>query len=283
MSGWGSASWGGSAWGDGEVDGLALLSATPIRENVVRLEFNAAVFFNGLLSPKDGSNAEKYAVTPVAGTAGDDGLPARPVTAVLVERAVFEMAAGRFLDVSVDRPFSPRPARYSVAASRLFTADGLPLFAGMNIAEFDGLRRGLPAPLAPLVLGRTDLASPVRSDPADPDLVALAVDESGDYAADAGPEAFRKRVTRRIMSRRDGFAFLVGYGVGTPDLVKRLARDSTRARLAAEAENQVKLEPETKDARARVEQVAPGVFRLRLEVLTRSGESVSVVAPLASG
>lgn len=278
MAGWGEAEWGGSSWGSGGEE-LRLLRAFPVRENVARLEFNVPVALTFLADPRDGSLPGRYAFVPVEGTSGRDGLPTRPVSPFEVARAAVPLSAGRFLDVTVDRPFSPYPARYLASVNRLFALDGLPLLPGSTSAEMDGLARGPRVVLPERAIGRRDLAG-IVDDGAGP---RQPVDAAGDVGTDQGLASYRKRLLRRLQTRRGAFVGLPSYGVGTASQIKQLARPSVRARLCAEAEAQARREPETLDASATIEPIAgaPGAWRLTLRVRARAG-SLTVDAALAA-
>lgn len=285
MSGWGSTPWGAGEWGSGDVDGLAILNAYAIRENVVRVEFNITPYFSGLLDPNDASDYARYSVS-VLDSVGSDGLPPRSVSPVFVERASVAESLGRILDITVDRVLSPRAAQYRITVTQLIAADsGLPLLPESSTFDFFGLARGDIPNLSELATTRGDLASPEFNNPAMPDEVVLAVNEAGDYVLKTGTPAYIERVKRRLSSSRDGFSFLPGYGVGIPDAVKRLAKPATRAQLAAEAEAQIALEPETQAVRVTIEAYGPpgsGAWRLQLRIKTRTGDTVNLALPLVT-
>jgi len=285
VSGWGSSPWGASEWGSGDVDGLAILNAYAVRENVVRIEFNVAPYFSELLDPNDASDSARYSIS-VVDSIGNDGLPPRPVSPVFVEHASVAESLGRIFDVTVDRVFSPRAAQYRISVTQLVTAnEGLPLLSESATFVFFGLARGEVPNVGELATTRGDLASPEYNNPAMPEDVGIAVNANGDYELKTGTPAFIERVKRRLSSSRDGFSFLPGYGVGIPDAVKRLAKPSTRAQLAAEAEAQIALEPETQAVRAVLEAYGPvgsGAWRLQLRIKTRTGDNVNLVLPIVS-
>lgn len=275
MSGWGITPWGAGGWGGAGGGGpLRLQRALAIRENVVRLYFDQAVRFTGLLDPKDASNRRRYDVQAIAGTVGIDGLPARPVFPAFVAVAPVELAGGSQIDLTVDRFFSPVGSRYRVSVNNLVTLGGIGLESGHTSSEFDGLQFGLPVMSMDTAVARRDIANPqtlaalqMAADGADPELLAsFPVDETGDYAVDQGIISYKKRVFRRLTTRKGRFLHLLGYGVGIPSQIKELSRSSTRQLLAADAEEQIKLEPETLDAQVRIvrDENAVGLFRMRV-------------------
>lgn len=272
MAGYGDSAWGSSPWGTGGEE-LRLLSANPIRENVLRLEFNVAPRLSFLADPRDGSLPDRYSVVPVDGTEGRDGLPPRPVSPFEIGRAAVPLSLGRFVDVTVDRRLSPYPARYLVSVNRLVAFDGMPLDPARTSVEADGLRRGLPVNLVSRSIGRTDLAGTIER-PGEPPFVPA--DASGDVATDRGLASYRKRVLRRLLTRRGAFAHLPGYGVGTAAQIKRLATASVRAKIVADAEEQIRREPETESVRATLTPIAdePGAWLLQCEIRAKAGSLV---------
>lgn len=278
MSGWGESAWGGLSWGSGGEE-LRLLRAFPVRENVARLEFNVPVRLTFLSDPRDGAETDRYAFAPIDGSIGRDGLPPRPVSTYAVARAVVPLSLGRSLDVTVDRSFSPFPARYRATVNRLFALDGLPLLPGHTQAEMDGLSRALPVLLPELAVARGDLSAAAEIPGGE---AIVPVDASGDVAVERGLDSLRKRILRRLLTRRGAFAHLPGYGVGIPAEIKRLATPSVRARIVADAEAQCRREPEVESAEARLDPIAeePGAWRLSVRVRARAG-SLSVGTVLA--
>lgn len=160
-SGWGGGRWGTSPWGGAEVDDLQLLSAIAIRENAIRLTFNYAPFIDGLLSPNDASNKNRYGLVVVGGTQGLDDLPVRPVNVLYAEAVAVGGSLGTVLDVWVDRPFSPYPAQYRVSVNNLVAAgSGLPIDPAFASFLFHGvLRMAVPNTSEAAVPGR-DFANP---------------------------------------------------------------------------------------------------------------------------
>lgn len=262
MSGsWGSGSWGSGPWGGaGSGGGLQLLTALAVRENVVRLAFNEPVFFSTLLEPADASRVELYSVVPIPGSAGDDGEPTRPVSVVATALAtgVPGATSGTVVDLFLDRPMTSFPSVYAAAAMNIFSADLADLLAS-GTAQVIGVYRRLSPPSLESPEQSRDLACPQTLEgarsaglarPENPDLLGTyTADPGGDYALDSGTENLRKRILRRLTSRRNGFAHLVGYGVGIPQQGKRLVRSSVLTDLGAEAERQIALEPDVSKVR----------------------------------
>jgi hypothetical protein len=290
-SGWGAGGWGKTPWGGDpdEAPFLCLVYALAIRENVVRLFFSESIYWTQHGDPDDGSGIEHYIVAAEGGT-GIDALPVRPDSAIAVE--LVAGSGNTQVDVTVDRPFSPFGTTYRATVNGLRSATGKLLGVGQNSFVFDGLQKGLPVPVPDLAVPTRDIANPqTRSALFDPlpdastltnlGLGTYKVDSQGDIAFDEGLVSYKKRVLRRLMTRKDAFVHLPGYGVGTRDTVKKLGRPAVRDALAADAEEQIKLEPETVDVRVTVESTPTGVFFYRIRARTNIGRTVNFASPVA--
>lgn len=289
MAGWGLGAWGSSGWGiPAPGDDLELVSAEPWRENVVRLGFNLPVHFTALLDPFDASDVSRYSIVVVDGTVGEDGQPARPVLPAHVELPSVDGARGRFLDLVVDRSFSPYPARYLVSVHQLRASTGELLLPGKTSMEFDGLAAARSVQMREALIGRGDFANP--QSPLGVPIGAAAllgsypVNESGDYASDRGLASYKKRVVRRLTSRKGAFRHLRDYGVGAIDQVKQLDRPGLREQLAADAETQIKREPETLSVKVSIVTLEehPNVAWFRIRAKTRDG-NVGMDVPFSTG
>lgn len=268
-----------------------MIDALAIRENLVRLTFNAPVKFTEILDPGDASEIERYAIVPVAGTVGLDGYPVRPVFPAVIERAKFAGAGGKVIDVVTDRPFSPYPTRYRVSVNGILAAGGGPLDPNFTSRIFDGLFAGIPPVRVDLAFRTRDIANPqnlaAMLDPLpaiDPLILGtLPVDAQGDYAFDEGIDSYRKRVFRRLLTRKGKFAWIPKYGVGVPEQVKQLARVGIREAIAADAEAQIREEPETLEARCTFIQSeeSPSTWFLRVRARTQSGQTVNLSVPFS--
>lgn len=299
MSGaWGSDTWGGSAWGGGGdiITARAVTGvAAAYRENVIRVTMSEFLIFDGLLGPKDGSNAALWSVAEVASAIGRDGNPSRPVrvlTATLAEEGddgVIFADVGRIVDLTLDRPMTPWPSRYIVSWQGLYAAtDGAPLLAGT--AETLGAYRVLQPPTVEAPRPSRDFANPQTTDAAreqvqDPTspfaLGNFGIGNDGDYAYDEGNQNLKKRVIRRLVTRKGAFAHLPGYGVGVPDRVKQLAKNSTLAEIRAEAEQQIALEPDVDRVKVVpfIDPNAPSVLRLRIVIRPKTSNPFAFEVP----
>jgi hypothetical protein len=242
------------------VGQLCLGLAVAIRENVVRLFFSAAVKYTRWCDRGDASRLGCYSVAAIGGT-GIDGLPAREVSPAAVD--LVPDAGSRQIDLTVDRAFSPYGVLYEVTATRILSESGLMLGVGANSAQFQGLQKGMPSSLVEHSVATGDVANPqtlgALFDPlpeagrrSDALLGTYRADGTGDLARDVGLTSFKKRIFRRLTTKKGRFGHLPGYGVAIVDGVKMLSRPGVTTALAAEAEEQIRMEPETESVAVRV-------------------------------
>jgi len=296
--GWGSSGWGYASWGGGGGGGaLVFLGVAANRENVFRFEFSVPVYFSGILDPKDAAHPSKWSISPVAGTVGLDGNPVRPllVSEVFIPGpadGVETEDLGRFVDVVCDRAMTPFPALYDVAATDIWARDLLTNIAMVEVQVPAVFKRIEPPQIATPSLTRdfanSQTLTGARSSLPDPTnplvLGTIQVDDTGDYAFDEGIVNLRKRVIRRLVTKKNAFAHLPGYGVGIPEQGKRLAISSVVQDLAAEAEAQIALEPDVSKVKVRpiVDPNTPGLVRFQVFVRPRSGPPQRFDVPFSS-
>lgn len=255
--GWGGAEYGAGAYGIGAPI-LQLLEAYAVRENVVRLKFNVAPYFSGILNPNDASSRKRYQITTVG---------ARAVRPVVITQAG---GAGTLLDVTTDRPFSGYPAGYRIAVNNLVAAvSGNLLDSAKASFQFFGLARHIAPKLRDTVVPSRDIANrydPIQS--AELGSAVIPVDDTSDYAFDEGVISLRKRLHRRIVTVKGRFAHLPEYGLGVPGLLKKLNRQRVRAELKADAEIQFQQEPEVERAVVNIttEPNQPSIMRFRVSI-----------------
>lgn len=279
QSGWGALPWGAGPWGAGGADALELLSALAIRENVIRLAFNVAPQFTRLLTPNDAANPKRFQVTAVPSPLGADGLPVRSVLPVLVELAKIPGSFGSVLDITIDRPMSPFPARYLVAVNQLASADGAPLAIGQTSRGFIAVYRELRAQSVAEPSPSRDIANPqtyqAQLDPlpqaGDPlALGVIPIDASGDYAFDSGVTQLKKRVFRRLVTVKGRFPAIPDYGIGVPSYGKRLGTAAIRQQICEEAKKQLALEPDiaavSVTAKSDAKEPSVTIFQIRIQV-----------------
>ncbi len=274
-----------------------LQGAIATTENVVRLYYSALPYLSGLLDPRDASQASFYAITPVAGSLGLDGLPPLPVSVVFAQVG----ADANSVELVLDRAMSPHPAQYQVTATGVWSsvsgAPGVLQNPDPGAATFDGDFRQLQPQRPENIAPSRDIANPTTLQglqdavPVVPlSLGASArllgtyvVDASGDYASDQGLVSYKKRVLRRAITVPGAFAFLPrSYGVGIPSYGKKLASPALRARLAAAWQAQVLEEPETATAAvtAATDPANPGIVWFVLQATTKGGQKLNFRLPV---
>jgi hypothetical protein len=262
---------------------LSLQGAVASVENVVRLYFSEPVYFSGLLDALDASLPSLYAVAPAADSPpGLDGSAAQSVSVLYA--AVGEDPNS--IDLFLDRPLSPYPCEYVATVDGVADVATLTPIGPVSVA-FVGVYRVVEAVQPDALYPSRDFANPqTASDQATSStlLGTFPVDDSGDYGVDQGLVSYKKRILRRLLTRKNGFAFLPGYGVGVPSYGKRLARASVRSVIASDAESQIAQEPETASVAVQVLQspVDPGLFYVVVAAKTRSGGSIKFAAPFAT-
>jgi len=280
----------------------------PIRENLIRLTFAYAPYFSGIYDDFDAAPIARYTTAIVAGTVGLDGFDVRPVSVSRAKQTPAEDLPdggvfGRSIDLSLDRAMSPTPAQYTLIVNGLKTFDvggpgGTLLDVPSATKVFFGLFRVVQAPLIDPTQHSRDIANPQDSGALQGSSIAFtstngvapvagtfAVDEQGDYAFDAGIVGLKKRILRRLTTSKGRFAHAPSYGVGIPQLGKRLASASVLQEVLDEAEKQISEEPDVAAVRVRaiVSQSTPGLVRFRVLVRSISGASSSFDAPFTTG
>lgn len=264
--GWGSGPWGAFPWGlgGGAAPASANLSlAIAVRENVVELFFTAELEITGVLGANDAGDPLHYTITPVAGSVGYDGLPARTVTVLKVENVEDEGHAGTILDLTLDRALSPFPARYLVTVQNLVTLTLVVLTPSNASANFYGVKQPERDPTPEGILPSRDIAHPdTLSSALDPlpnatdplVLGTIPVDSSGDYATDEGIASMRKRIFRRLFALPNRFVHLgAGYGAGIQAFLKMISSPTVRQKVATAAEAQIGQEPDVAKVKVKIQ------------------------------
>lgn len=289
MTGWGSGGYGLTPWGGlGGGARLSLVECFALRENVFRMTFSAQPAYTGVLDQNDAGNVDRYSVVPVAGTVGSDGRPARAVGPI---QPLLVPGLPTAIDLVVDRPMSPYPAQYLVAADGLVDVLGNLLLAGSSLQAL-GVYQTPPPPSFDKAVTSPDFSHPdsmaALLDPVpfqgNPKLGGIPAGGDGDYAVDDGNVNLRKRVIRRLLTVKSGFAHLPGYGVGVGTFLKRLASVGGRQAIAADAEKQVSQEPDVVRCRVRVEldDAAPELGRFIVLVRTAHNGDAKFTVPFSA-
>ena len=225
---------------------------------VIRVVFSAEPKHRSSSALDDGLDPSNYDVAVLSGTAE----PPRTVGVMpdVISFPAFALFyAGEYaLDLQVDRPLvvgleyevTAKAAMVSAAALAIgwpYSAD----FYGAQTPTRNRQERRLP--------GLVDLASLTFAP-------GILVDSSGDWATQTGVDGTRKRCLRRVLTAKDSFAFLPGYGlpldVKAPMTTARLT--DTRSSIA----KQIKQEPDVIDCKTSVAMDARGFLTISLTVKT---------------
>lgn len=289
---WASSEWGGSSWGGGP-SGINFVDAIAVRENVIRVEFTTPVEYTGLLEVSDASRPGAWSIAEVATTVGISGDAARPVSIIRVDlpglaEGIEPEDLGRFVDLVLDRPMTPWPAAYDVSWSEIYEK-GLETVSS-GVAQVQATYRLIEPPRVDVARPSRDFANPqtlsgARDSLPQPEaslaLGTFRTDSSGDYAADEGIASLKKRIVRRLMTRKGAFAHLPNYGVGVPDKAKTLGTSAAIAALRADAEAQVLQEPDVAQARVVVITSAdhPSLVRFQVFVRPKVGSPIAFEVP----
>lgn len=285
--GWGKTPWGRGPWGTGLSVPLQLVSAVAVRENAVRLQFNVTPLYTGTFDLGDASDPQYYNVQNDPTTTGMDGQPCRPVNvgqAVLVTNVPDSF--GTLIDVEVDRPFSPFPGRYTVSCIGLIAFETMaPLDPAHRSLPFLGVAQGISPATPADFAGSRDIANPMfpaelagygyaLSQQVLKILGTIPIDSTGDYATDNQQVNLRKRILRRLFTRKGGFAHLgPGYGVGLLARIKKASKASDRADISTDATQQIKQEPGVVDAQVVItsDPSGSGLWYVNVRVKTLTG------------
>lgn len=261
----GSVPFGSHLTGDGPVDTFALTLVVAIRENVVRVTFDAPPYWTGVLDPLDASKRHRWTITPFSGE--DEDGPCRPVFVARVDRVLDDPLS---LDLKLDRVMSGYPCLYKLEVEGVVSTTFAELLTAN--AVYLGVRAPRGRPIPDLLVASRDIANPQTIDalfdpvpnPTQLKLGQYVIDDTGDVGFDEGTPSYKKRVIRRLTTRKGRFAHLPDYGVTYLDHVKALARPAVLQQLAAEAEEQIRAEPETVACRVVIEQRGSiAYFRIR--------------------
>ena len=287
----GSGAWGVTPWGSGSpvsappAPTMTLVSVATVQENVVRATFDNPVNFTGVLDPKDAASPSNYVVSIVSGI-GLDGSPVWPVSVVQALVVPGDLAS---VDIMLDRPMTPYPAQYSLVAANVWDVTKTRLLVPAAMV-FYGVHQNIVPATSLAQPQAIDIANPQTlgamgslSNPNDPrNLGSIPVDSTGDYAVDQGVVSLKKRLLRRLFSKRGGFAHLPEYGVDAASYGKTLNNTSNRSRLSADSEQQLGSEPEVAQISVRaIPQSAPGLIYLNVLVKTKQGQGMKLQVPVS--
>jgi hypothetical protein len=292
--GWGGEEFGRAPWGGAYPAVPQLQSALAVSENVIQLFFTVPIYFSGLFDIEDASNKARYTITPVAGSIGLDGTPAKPLLVAAVDTGSLPGTyMGQVILLTTDRPMTPNPAQYIVKCNGLWSQDQTEqLLSTASSAQFNAVYKQVALPQTQTLTVRGDFANPqdldaitsgITPNPTAVQLGSYVVDDTGDYAVETGLVGYKKRILRRIIATPGAFLHLgQGYGAGVRLYGKKLGSATKRAQLTAAVEAQVSLEPETAKVRctSSLDPLNPGLIYLVVLARTKTGKVLKVIAPI---
>ena len=238
----------------------------------------------------DAADITSYTIAPVEGTRDRLDNPTRPVAIVHTE-SVDEFT----VDLILDRPMSSYFAsRYMLGVSGLVSAVGDIPFEDQEFTIL-GQFKAVPRLLPERAVNNRDIANPqtlsaiydplpIDGQPTDSILGRYQADSLGDVALDEGIVSYKKRVFRRLTTKKGSFAHLPDYGVLYLDQVKKLNLPGVRDSMASDAEDQIREEPETQSVsvRIRIDPASPEITFFEIRAMTRAGANVSLSVPVKS-
>jgi len=148
----------------------------------------------------------------------------------------------------------------------MVAADGTPL--GSPYAwTFSGMARPIVTMQQRGKMGLVDLSS-------DPIMGGITVDRSGDWAPDdGGLTGTRKRCLRRVVTLKNSFAHLQGYGLNYD--IKQPATTNKLATLRTDVQGQEAQEPDVAAVQTQIGMDVRGYLSIGLKCQTKTGQSVA--------
>lgn len=208
-------------------------------------------------SPIDGTNPSNYVVTgPVA---------------PLVERRIqwIEHIEYGVLRIWFDGDFVPGE-QYQIDVSGIVSTN--PVYMTPATVLFTAFgAAGVPVPLELETLDAYDIRNPLadRDAPTGAALGQVVLDETGDLDVEARRRYLRKRIFRRLGTRKGAMLHLPDYGLEIDS--KRLLKAAELRKLQVDAETQIKNEPGVRAVRVSVRQIRPGLVYLKIKVRDKFG------------
>lgn len=259
--GFGAGPFGAMAFGSG--GGVSIADVEQITRNALRVRFSGPIPIDNPGDVADALYDRGYALAVYNQPLGFVGTPHVP-RVICVER---ESASSVivYLDATLD---GPGVVYRLIASSPAFGA--VPESSRSAVFHTFGEGR-VPRPQTLRTYGG-DLAN-VQSDgpnPGDPiSLGTMQTDADGDYKNDQGLDNLKKRVIRRVTTRKGRYKHAPLYGLAVPE--KGLVTPSRLRELQADALEQLSQEPGVLTAIVTVQLPDPGVVVLGLDVTAIGG------------
>ncbi len=250
---------------------LTVVRAGAIASHVLRVVFNVEPLHRSPAGRNDALNPANYllsvpgnnAVSPIA--MGVDRDPIIGPTYLVGNGTGPGAADERGLDVHVDRALVVGVI-YNVRANNIVAAVGGTLGTPDN-ANFGGVTKVAETKLPQRNQDLVDIANP-------PGAGHWFIDDSGDLALESPEQGTRKRILRRLSTKKNAFKTLPGYGLAVS--LKELASVAKLTELRIDAIRQISQEPDVAQATVNISQTANGVTTIAVRARTRRGTFVDI-------
>jgi hypothetical protein len=218
--------------------------------------------------PKDGVNLDNYTVTG----------PVSPLADRLLQSVVY--LGDDMLRLYFDGPLVPGEL-YAIAIANIETEGGAPLTPDPTTISFVAFGASAdPVPLERQPSEAWDIRNPqtAADAPQGAALGTFVIDDDGDLGVESRRRYLRKRVFRRLTTRKGSNVLEPEYGLEYEP--KKLQTPARLRRLQQSAELQLKREPGVLGVRAAVAQdpVAPGIVILTVQVFDEFGDFTEAVS-----
>jgi hypothetical protein len=217
--------------------------------------------------PSDGINLDNYTVTG----------PVSPLDERLLQSVVY--LGDNTLRLYFDGPLVPGEL-YAIAIANVEASGGGALTPDPTNISFVAFGADAePVPLERQPAGAWDIRNPqtAADAPQNADLGTFVIDDTGDLGVETRRRYLRKRVFRRLTTRKGSNVLEPGYGLEYE--AKGLQTPARLRRLQQDAETQLRQEPGVRGVRASVAQdaVAPGIVVLTVRVFDEFGDFTEAV------
>jgi len=248
---------GGGSWSFALAT-FAIVTAYQTSLNTVDVTFDAEPKHLDPVDPTDGTNRTNFVI------AG----PVAPYPERLLQVVTYE--GDNTLRLWFDGELVPGEI-YIITLSGIESVGGTPL-TGLGVFAFLAFGAAdVPVPLELETLDAYDIRNPLadRDAPTGAALGQVVLDETGDIDVEARRRYLRKRIFRRLGTRKGAMLHLSDYGLEIDS--KRLLKAAELRKLQADAETQIKKEPGVRAVRVSVRQIQPGLVYLKIKVRDKFG------------
>jgi hypothetical protein len=267
---WGAGSFGGGLGGGA----MRIVSAGAAAGNRLRIGFSLPPKFTRTYVPDDSARPGVFSLLPVTGSKGPNGEEVLPILVATCERPPStETTDLTYLDVVLESPMMGSPALYELRILQAIHATTGEILATGSV----------------LVLGVDEVQLPPSTnversarDFADTDILGtMDIGPDGDYLSDSGVEAFKARVVRRALVKRNGFPWAPNYGLGLGEYVKQNPRGQTITNLAVSAESQFRQDPSASQVSVTLTRDG-GVLRMTVDATLKDGTTRRLKVPIVA-